>query len=65
MNFTLYSIGDSAFLAQILHAVAMLTGTGDFKQLVGCGVLLGVLAVMCQSLLQGARSIPFQQVLMG
>src|SRR5260363_20421 len=65
MHFTLYSIGDSAFLEQILHAVAMITGTGDFKQLVGCGLLLGVLAVMAQSLLQGARTLPFQQVFMG
>jgi conjugal transfer mating pair stabilization protein TraG len=65
MHFTLYSLGDTAFLAQILNAVALLTGTGDFKQLVSCGMLLGVLAVVLQSLFQGAKSLPFQHVFMG
>ena len=37
----IYSIGDSAYLAAILNAVAMITGTGDFRQLAGVGFLLG------------------------
>jgi hypothetical protein len=30
----IYSIGDSAFLEQVLNAVAMITGTGDFTSMV-------------------------------
>ncbi len=65
MTFTLYSIGDAAFLEQIINAVAMISGTGDFKKMVSCGLLLGIFAVMFQSLLQGARHIPYQQVFVG
>ncbi len=48
--FTIYSIGDSAFLAQILNALAMICGTGDFKTLVGVGALLGLLVMGFQCL---------------
>lgn len=59
----IYSIGDSAYLAAILNAVAMITGTGDFRQLAGVGFLLGVLLVLFQGILQGGRGIRFQNVL--
>lgn len=62
-TFTFYSIGDSAFLEQILIGVAMLTGTGDLKSAVGIGMLLGVITMMVQSLIQGAKQINFQQTL--
>ncbi len=65
-TFTLYSIGDSAFLEQVLIAVSMITGTGDFKQMVSIGLLLGVFFITFQSIFQGgARGVPFQQVLTG
>lgn len=63
--FSIYSIGDAEFLEQILIAVAMITGTGDFKQLAGVGLLLGVLMICIQSLIQGAKEINFHQVLIG
>ena len=59
----IYSIGDSAYLAAILNAVAMITGTGDFRQLAGLGFLIGVLLVLFQGILQGGRGIRFQNVL--
>lgn len=63
--FSIYSIGDSEFLEQILIAVAMITGTGDFKKLASIGLLLGVLIITIQSLIQGAKEINFHQVLIG
>ena len=60
--FTVNSIGDSAFLEQIMIAVAMITGTGDFKQLVSIGMLLGVFIICFQSLFQGAQKVDLQQV---
>ncbi|MBK1699371.1 conjugal transfer protein TraG N-terminal domain-containing protein [Thiococcus pfennigii] len=59
----IYSIGDSAYLAAILQAVAMITGTGDFRQLAGLGFLIGVLLVLFQGILQGGQGIRFQNVL--
>lgn len=63
--FSIYSIGDSAFLEQILIAVSMITGTGDFEKMVSIGLLLGVLMVCIQSVFQGAKQINIQQVLVG
>lgn len=64
-TFTIYSIGDSAFLEQILIAVSMITGTGDFEKMVSIGLLLGVLMIMIQSVFQGAKQINIQQILVG
>jgi len=61
--FTIYSIGDSAFLEQILIAIAMVTNTGDFTKMVSSGLLLGVLIMAFQSLFRGGQTIPFQQIL--
>lgn len=60
--FSIHSIGDSAFLEQILIAVAMVTGTGDFEKMVGIGLLLGALIISFQSLFQGAKSWDLHQV---
>ena len=65
MMFTIYSIGDSAFLAQILNAVAMICGTGDFVQLVSIGFLLGVIVICVQSILGGVRELNLQYLVMG
>ena len=59
----IYAIGDSAYLAAILNAVAMITGTGDFRQLAGLGFLIGVILVLFQGILQGGQGIRFQNVL--
>ena len=61
--FTIHSVGDSAFLEQILIAIAMVTNTGDFVRMVSSGLLLGVLIMAFQSLFRGGQTIPFQQIL--
>ncbi|MGP9796990.1 conjugal transfer protein TraG N-terminal domain-containing protein [Halomonas sp. 86] len=61
--YTIYSIGDSAFLEQILIAVSMVTGTGSFSGMVKSGLLLGFLLIAFQSLFRGGQTIPFQQIL--
>lgn len=63
--FEIHSIGDSAFLAQILNAVAMITGTGDFVQLCSIGILLGVVIICVQTVLNASKSLDFQQILVG
>ena len=60
---TIYSIGDPAFLEQVLNAVAMLFGADSFTRFVGIGFLLGTLIIAFQGLLQGAQSIRFQGLL--
>jgi conjugal transfer mating pair stabilization protein TraG len=60
---TIYSIGDSAYLERILIAVAMVVGTGDFTTVVRIGLLVGLLIVMFQALAQGAQQINWQQAL--
>lgn len=61
--FTIYSIGDSAFLEQILIAIAMISGTGNFEQMVAIGLLIGVIIMAFTSLFNGGKEIPFQQIL--
>jgi len=64
-EFTIYSIGDSAFLEQILNAVAILTGLNDFSRLVSIGFLIGVLMIAFSAIIHAGRSISFQHVLIG
>lgn len=63
MEWTIYSIGDSAFLEQILNAVAMLAGTGDFKDAIRIGFLLGVLMLAFQAVMRPMSMIQFQHTL--
>ncbi|EGQ8444831.1 conjugal transfer protein TraG [Vibrio cholerae] len=60
--FTIHSIGDAGFLEQILIAVAMVTGSGDFEKMVCVGLLLGAILVGFQSLFQGAKTWDWHQV---
>lgn len=63
--FTIHSSGDAAFLEQIIMAVAMVTSVGSFERMVGIGLLLGVVLIFVQSIMQGAREVNFQQILVG
>ncbi|TWI49592.1 conjugal transfer mating pair stabilization protein TraG [Pseudomonas duriflava] len=66
MEWTIYSIGESAFLEQIFNGVAMITGSGDFIQIVSIGLLVGVLIIGWQALVSGAKGgVDFQQALIG
>ena len=56
MNFTIYSIGDFEFLEQVLIAIAMLGGVGDFAQMTKIGLGIGVLATMLSAIAKGGRN---------
>lgn len=62
MDFTIHSIGDSAFLESILNVVAMLHVDNDLAALASVGLLLGILIVFIQSVFQGAKEINIQQI---
>lgn len=63
-EFTIYCIGDSAFLEQILNGVAMITGSGDFLVLVKVGLLLGIFLIAFQAILNPNQGIQFQHALL-
>lgn len=63
--FTIYSIGDSAFLERILNAVAMICGTGDFVQLVSIGMILGIVCICIQAIMNAGRELNLQYILLG
>lgn len=65
MNFTIYSIGDSEFLEQILIALAMITQTNDFGAMVSLGLLVGVFSTIVSAIAKGGQGIEFQHVLLG
>lgn len=60
---TIHSVGDSAFLEQVLIAVSMISGTGDFTQMAQIGLLIGVLIIFFQSVMNGAKEIQIGSVL--
>lgn len=64
-TFNIYSIGDSAFLEQILIGIAMITGTAEMGRLVSIGLLVSAFFVCVKAVLQGGKNIEFQQVLVG
>ncbi|MCF0254036.1 MAG: conjugal transfer protein TraG N-terminal domain-containing protein, partial [Duodenibacillus sp.] len=61
--FTLHSIGDTAFLAQVLNAVAMTAGSGDLARLAAVGALAGLLIIALQSLMAGGRELNVHHLL--
>lgn len=63
MEFTLYSLGNVDFLAQILNSVAMICGTGNYTRLISVGFLIGLIFICFQSVFQGAQRINLQQTL--
>lgn len=60
--FEIYSIGDGAFLADMLNGVAMVFGYSSYSTLVGIGILLGVIMVAFQAMGEG-KGIPFEKFL--
>ncbi|MBX2808152.1 MAG: conjugal transfer protein TraG N-terminal domain-containing protein [Cellvibrionaceae bacterium] len=65
MQFTLYSIGDSAFLEQVMIALALLGGYGEYADMIRTGLLVGVLGVMVSAIAKGGKEIEVQHVLLG
>lgn len=64
-EFTIFSIGDAAFLEQIIIAVSMITGVADFRKMVSVGLLIGILLITVQSAFQGGKQINWQQIFIG
>lgn len=64
MEVPIYSIGDSAFLEQILNSVALVTGSDSFVAIVSIGMLLGVLIMGWQAITTAGRgNVNFAQPL--
>ena len=59
-TFNIISVGDVEFLGQVLNSVAMVCGTGDFKQLCVCGFIIGLLFIGFQCIFQGGQRINLQ-----
>jgi conjugal transfer mating pair stabilization protein TraG len=61
--FEIFSVGDSAYLQAVLNAVAMISGTGDYRTAAGVGGLIGVIIIMLRALLQwDGRGIRYQDL---
>lgn len=64
-NWVIHSVGDVAFLEQILISVAMLTGTNDFTRAASISLVFALIVLGFQSVSKGAREIGFSQVFVG
>ena len=63
--FEIFSVGDSAYLQAVLNAVAMISGTGDYRTAAAVGGVIGVLIVMLRALMQfDGHGIRYQDVFM-
>lgn len=62
-TFSIVSLGNVDFLESVLQGVAMICGTGSFKQLCACGALIGLLFIGFQTVFQGAQRINLQHLL--
>jgi len=60
--FDIYSIGDGAFLATVINAVASITGSGDWAMLAKVGFAVGVILTLMQAVIQ-ARPPQWQVLL--
>jgi len=61
--FEIFSVGDSVYLQAVLNAVAMISGTGDYRTAAAVGGLIGVIIVMLRALLQwDGRGIRYQDL---
>jgi len=60
---TIHSIGDSAYLAEILNAVAMIAGTGELAVSVRIGFGLGVLLLAFSAVMHAGRGVQWQQII--
>ncbi|MGI9501021.1 MAG: conjugal transfer protein TraG N-terminal domain-containing protein, partial [Geminicoccaceae bacterium] len=58
----IYSIGDGRFLEQVIQAVTLVSGSGDFATMGKIGILLGVLLITFQALSSGGRNFNFTQI---
>ena len=57
MNLTIHSIGDIAFLSQVMNGIAMIGGTQDLRTAAGIGALVGVLFQALRGLMDPTRGL--------
>lgn len=62
MIWTIYSIGDSAYLAEVMNAAAMITGDGSFISAARVALLSAVVIAVMAELLKGASNLGFTQI---
>ena len=62
MNYEITSIGDPAFLQNVLWSVSSIFGRGDFTVLIMIAFLMGALAVGIQTILGGGLKIEAQNI---
>ena len=58
----IYSIGDGAFLEQVITAVTLVAGAGEFATMAKIGVLFGAILLLFQALTSGGRGINIAQL---
>lgn len=62
MEITIYSMGNIEFLTQVMNAVAMVCGSGNYPRLVAVGFLVSLLFLGFQCIFQGAQRINLPQL---
>jgi len=65
MVWTIYSIGDNAFLQAVLQGVAMLIGGADYTVTARIATLIGAVVVMFRSVQTGGHSFDPKEILVG
>ena len=60
MDWTIYSIGDIAYLEMIFNGLAGIVGSGDFGMIVQTAFLLGILIICVQAVYNGGGQIEWQ-----
>ncbi|MGI9416462.1 MAG: conjugal transfer protein TraG N-terminal domain-containing protein, partial [Geminicoccaceae bacterium] len=58
----IYSIGDGQFLEQVVQAVTLASGSGEFATMAKIGILFGVILIGFQALRSGGRDFNFTQI---
>ena len=62
MTYSIYSIGDAAFLEDVLIAISSYTGSGDFSILGSIGLGLAFLVAGFQGIAGGGKGISYPQI---
>lgn len=57
-----YSIGDGQFLEQVIQAVTLAAGSGEFATMAKIGILFGIILIAFQALTSGGRNLNFTQL---
>ncbi len=65
MDFTIYSIGSSTFLTEVLNGVAMITGSGDIGRMASIGFLLFCMWTCVKYIINPQQGVPWGQAFAG